>query len=55
MIEGVADPVEEVDRGEEVVLLAEMVQLGIPVEHSGRNELVEDTDDERGRMVKMTL
>ena len=47
MEEGIPDPVKEADRRKEVVLLTESVQLGIPVEHARRDELVKDTDDER--------
>jgi hypothetical protein len=32
---------------EEVVLLAEPVELRVAVEHAGRDELVEDADDKR--------
>lgn len=46
VIEGIADPVEERDWRKEVVLLTELIQLGITVEHARRNKLVEDTDDE---------
>ena len=46
VIEGIADPVEERDRGEKVILLSQLIQLRIPIEHSRRDELVEDTNDE---------
>ena len=46
VVEGIADPVEERHGREEVVLLPELVQLRVSVEHSGRDELVEDTDNE---------
>ena len=34
---------------EESALLAELVELGIAVEKAGRDELVEDAHDERGK------
>jgi hypothetical protein len=49
VIERVDDPEPECLGREEVVLLAELVQLGVPIEHSCADELVEDSDDERGQ------
>ena len=49
MIEGIPDPIEERDRREEVVLLSELVQLRISIQRASRDELIEDTDDERGK------
>ena len=46
VIEGVADPIEEGDWGEEIVLLAQLVELGIAVEHPSRHELIKDANDE---------
>lgn len=44
MIEGVYYPLPERSPGEEHVLLAELVQLGIPIEYTRRDELVENAD-----------
>lgn len=44
MIEGVYYPLPECSPGEEHVLLAELVQLGIPIEYTRRDELVENAD-----------
>lgn len=46
MVEGVPDPVEKGDRREEVVLLAQLVQLRIPIEHTRRDKLVKDANDQ---------
>lgn len=47
VIERVCDPRPELRAREERVLLAQHVQLRVPVEDAGGHELVEDTDDER--------
>lgn len=49
VIERIPDPLPKCSGREELVVLSELIQLWIPVEHSGRHELVEDTDDERGK------
>ena len=49
MIQRVADPQPELRAREERVALAEHVELGVAIEDAGRYELVEDTDDERGK------
>jgi hypothetical protein len=49
VVEGIPDPVKESNRRKEVILLAEAIQLRIPVEHARRNKLVENTNDERGQ------
>lgn len=46
MIQSVADPQPERGSGEEGVLLTEHIELGIPVQNTSRDELVEDADDE---------
>lgn len=47
MIKRIGDPKPERCAGEEDVLLAEHIELGIPIQDSGRNELVENSDNER--------
>jgi len=49
VVEGIPDPVEEGDRREEVILLSKLIHLWIPIQHSSRDELVEDSDDKRGK------
>lgn len=49
VVERVDDPKPECLGREEVVLLAELVQLGVSIEHSCADELVKDSDDERGQ------
>jgi len=46
VIERVSDPIEKGDRREEVILLAKLIELGIPVKHASRDELIEDSNDE---------
>lgn len=47
MIQGVADPVQEGHRGEKVILLSQLIQLRVSVEHPSADELVEDADNKR--------
>ena len=47
MVESIADPIEEGVGREEVILLSELIKLGIPVEHTCRDVLIENPDDQR--------
>jgi hypothetical protein len=47
VVDCIRNPVEEPDGRKEVILLSELVQLWIPVEHPSGDELVKDADDER--------
>ena len=47
MVEGICDPQPKRSFGEELILLAESVELGIAIENPSRDELVEDSDNER--------
>jgi hypothetical protein len=47
VVESVPNPLPECHRGKETVRLPELIQLRVSIEHSCRDELVENTDDER--------
>jgi hypothetical protein len=47
VIERVADPLPKGRSRKEGVALTEFVQLRIPIQHPGRDELIEYTDDKR--------
>lgn len=47
MIQGIGNPEPKCSFGEEDVLLAQSVQLRVAIQHSGRDELIKDADDER--------
>jgi hypothetical protein len=48
MVKRIADPLPESHRREEAVRLSQLIELGIPIQHSGRNKLIKDTDDQWG-------
>ena len=47
MVQRIRDPEPESGLGEEYILLAQDVELRIPIQDTGRDELVKDTDNER--------
>ena len=47
MVEGIDNPIAEDPDFEEFVLLANRVELWIPVEEAGGYKLIQDTDNER--------
>lgn len=46
MVERIADPLPKCHGREEAVRLSKLIELRVSVQHSGRDELVKDTDDE---------
>jgi hypothetical protein len=47
VVYSVSDPIEESDGREKVVLLPQLIQLRVPIEHSRRYKLVEHSDNQR--------
>jgi hypothetical protein len=47
VVESVPNPLPECHRGKETVRLSKLIQLRVSIEHSCRDELVENTDDQR--------
>jgi hypothetical protein len=46
MVEGVSDPLPKRRLGKEGVALAKLVKLRVPVQHTRRDKLVKNTDDQ---------